>query len=495
MLFTNFHFFLAFLPVVLVVYLILLRCSFRKSALIWLGLSSVTFYIWNDVRLFGLLLGSITVNFLIGNRLFATQSRPWLVTGILFNISLIAVFKYADFTISNINAVSSLNIGLLGIALPIGISFFTFQQIAWLVDMRSKPVKPKFWPYLLFVSFFPQLIAGPIVHHAEMMPQFNKLFGTGRNVYFSRLWMHVAIGLTIFTIGFFKKVGIADNCAIIASQMFGDAATGKDIETIAAWGGTLAYTFQIYFDFSGYSDMAIGLARMFGIRLPVNFFSPYKSGSIIEFWRRWHMTLSRWLRDYVYIPLGGNQTGWARHRLNIMATMLIGGLWHGASWTFVAWGGLHGLFLIVNHFWRQMRGDIRLGLFGWFLTFFTVTNSWVLFRAPDFTTAMTIYDSMYSWAFAAPIHFSDYWILVAAFLVVAAMPNTLEIMRRYLPVLHMPMRRGVAAMRHFFQPEKIANMAWRPTAGWLLVIAAIAAMDLYIISRSDAYVEFIYFQF
>jgi D-alanyl-lipoteichoic acid acyltransferase DltB (MBOAT superfamily) len=385
-----------FLPVSLAVFILILRSSAPRLALPWLGIASVVFYIWDDVRLLPLFLGSVTANFLVGTLIFRTGNRTWIWIGILFNVGLIAIFKYADFAISTINDLSALDIGLLGIALPLGISFFTFTQIAWLVDMHAKPKQPRFWNYLLFVSFFPHLIAGPILHHAEMMPQFDRIVSAGRGIYFSRFWTNLAVGVTIFIVGLFKKVMIADSCALIATAVFKDAQAGQNIDALTAWAGVLAYTMQIYFDFSGYSDMAVGLAKMFGIRLPMNFFSPYKSTNIVEFWRRWHMTLSRFLRDYIYFPLGGNRHGASRRYVNLMTTMLIGGLWHGASWTFVLWGGVHGAFLVANHAWNRLTNNRSLGLFGWLLTFLAVANAWVLFRAADMTTALHLYKAMYS---------------------------------------------------------------------------------------------------
>lgn len=493
MLFTTASFVFLFLPVVFAVYLLLLHFTVGRAAIPWLGIASIVFYIWGDVRLIALLMSSIAVNFWIGGRIFATGGKGWLRAGVLFNVGLLGLFKYADFAISTANALTGSHLGLLGIALPLGISFYTFQQIAWLVDMRSKPQKPRFWDYLLFVTFFPQLIAGPIVHHSEMMPQFQRIVGAGKSLYFSRLWTHLAVGLTIFIVGLFKKVVIADSCAPIATQMFSQASTAQAIDVVSAWGGVIAYSMQIYFDFSGYSDMAVGLARMFGVRLPVNFFSPYKATSIIEFWRRWHMTLSRWLRDYIYIPLGGNRDGAARRQVNLMATMIVGGLWHGASWTFVAWGGVHGLFLLANHGWNGVRGNLTLGPFAWPLTFLAVIHAWVLFRAPDFAAAMNIYAAMYSGKIRIPA--ADYRMVAAAVLIAAFWPNTYEVLRRYHPVIKMQTTalRGFSMAR--FLKGRVTVKPWRPTTAWALAIAGLAVVYAFVISRSDAYVEFIYFQF
>ena len=293
-------------------------------------------------------------NFLFGYAIaqFRQSSRVWLIGGIIFNLGLIGYFKYAGFLVSGVNDIFSASFVVPHIVLPVGISFYTFEQISYLVETRqSGRAEPSLLRYALFVSFFPHLIAGPIIRPHQLLPQFS-------NPALGRFdWQNFAIGTTFLLFGLFKKVIIADGIAVYASPVFAAAANGGTPGAVNAWGAALAYTFQIYFDFSGYSDMAIGLGLMFGIVLPFNFNSPYKATGIIDFWHRWHMTLSLFLRDYVYIPLGGNRGGEWRRYVNIMLTMLIGGLWHGANWTFVAWGGLHGIFLLVNHAWRSLRGE------------------------------------------------------------------------------------------------------------------------------------------
>ena len=279
---------------------------------------------------------------------------------------------------------------LPAVVLPVGISFYTFQNITFIVDAYKGKVKePDFIRYGVFVSFFPHLIAGPIVHHADIMPQFDRLEKNSKVEDF-------AAGVCLFAIGMAKKTMIADPLGALGSPMFDGAAAGTDPNLISAWIGVLAYALQIYFDFSAYSDMACGLAMMFGIRLPINFFSPYKSRSIVEFWRRWHMTLSRLLRNYVYIPLGGNRRGQVCRYVNLLATMLIGGLWHGAGWTFVLWGGLHGVYLVVNHAWDASFGrTVKLGFLAPVLTFLAVLVAWVPFRSADFETTVSIYSAMF----------------------------------------------------------------------------------------------------
>ncbi len=348
MLFNSYTFIFLFLPVTLVgFYLIGGRGNYRV-AVSWLVGASLFFYAWWNPAYLGLLLGSILFNYALGILLSAKKRNKKLkfvlIFGIAGNLCLLAYFKYYNFFVDNINWVFSSSHTVENILLPLAISFFTFQQIAYLVDVhRGQARECDFLHYCLFVTFFPQLIAGPIVHHKEILPQFSK-----KEIY-RVSYKAIAIGLTIFSIGLFKKVMIADNMATYVSPVFSGAEQGIKLTFFEAWGGSIAYSLQIYFDFSGYSDMAIGLARMVGIILPLNFHSPYKAKNIIEFWSRWHMTLSRFLKDYLYIPLGGNRKGKLRRYTNIMITMLIGGLWHGAGWVFIMWGALHGFYIVLNH--------------------------------------------------------------------------------------------------------------------------------------------------
>lgn len=315
----------------------------------------------------------------------------------MVNLSILGYFKYANFFIDNINGVIDQKLYLEPIILPLAISFFNFQQIAYLIDIyRGNTCELNFLHYSLFVTFFPQLIAGPIVNHKEMLPQFAK-----KETYDIKP-QNIAIGLTVFFIGLFKKVVIADNMAIYATPVFEAVEKGYMLTFFEAWEGVLSYTFQIYFDFSGYSDMAIGLGYLFGIHIPLNFHSPYKATNIIDFWRRWHITLSRFLLNYLYIPSGGNRKGNFRRHVNLMITMLLGGLWHGASWTFVTWGGLHGLYLLINHSWKSILKTSGISLkykllsihFSRLLTFIAVVVAWVFFRAETFGGASIILKSM-----------------------------------------------------------------------------------------------------
>ena len=321
------------------------------------------------------------------------------------NLAALGFYKYINFAIEIFDTVWPHPLQPLSVTLPLGISFFTFTQIAYLSDVTlGRTNERNFIKYVLFVTYFPHLIAGPIMHHREMMPQFA---AAKPRLKPDRL----AIGLTIFAIGLFKKAVIADYLATIVNPVFAAAAKGA-ISTLDAWGGTLAYSLQIYFDFSGYCDMAIGMSFLFGIVLPFNFDAPYKSRSIAEFWHRWHITLSRFLRDYLYIPLGGNRRGEARRNYNLAVTMLVGGLWHGAGWTFIVWGGLHGLFLIVNHGWLKLKerqpalarasktpayAGISLAL-----TQLCVAVAWVFFRADLLATAHRVIAAMCGLAAAPP---------------------------------------------------------------------------------------------
>lgn len=321
------------------------------------------------------------------------NKKVLLTFGVVANVGLLGYFKYADFLIENINVVLDGNIPLLHLALPLAISFFTFQQIAYIVDSyRGETREYDFLNYANFVTFFPQLIAGPIVHHAEMMPQFAKAKNKVKS------YRNIAIGLFIFSMGMFKKVVIADAFSVWATHGF-DVA--EKLNLIEAWITSLSYTFQLYFDFSGYTDMAIGAALLFNIKLPINFNSPYKATSIQDFWRRWHITLSRFLKDYIYIPLGGNRKGELRTYTNLFSTFLLGGIWHGAGWTFVFWGALHGLALVIHRFWQKL--GLRMPtLLAWFITFNFINIAWVFFRAKEWNDAVKVLSGMLSYHLVLP---------------------------------------------------------------------------------------------
>lgn len=395
MLFNSYEFLFLFLPGTLLVYFGLRKALFKRLSLVALIFASFLFYAWWNPIYLPLLLFSICINYSVAYLLLGPlrKNRPLLVAGLIFNIGLLAYFKYTNFLLGSFDTAFGTGINPAPIILPLAISFFTFQKIAFIVDAYRgdlEDLDPLH--YMLFVSFFPQLIAGPIVHHREIMPQFARGSGIPVN------WSSFASGISIFTIGLFKKTVIADHLAPVANEIFAMADQGQAIVLLDAWAGSLCYTFQLYFDFSGYSDMAIGAALMFGIVLPANFNAPYRAATIIDFWKRWHMTLSRFLRDYVYFTLGGNRRGEYRRYMNLFLTMLIGGIWHGAGWTFLVWGALHGSYLVVNHGWVTLRQ--RLGLpqipkvLAASITFLAVVLGWVVFRAKTIEAASSIYAGM-----------------------------------------------------------------------------------------------------
>nr|WP_297496400.1 MBOAT family protein [Ferrovum sp.] len=350
MLFNSYQFLFLFLPITILGFFQIGRYS-RSISSLWLFSASLFFYGWWNPAYVSLLLASICFNYGVGKALSREQARnhlrrAWwiLACGITADLCLLGYYKYANFFITNVSGLLNSNWHIDPVILPLGISFFTFTQIAFLVDAYRGDVKESnFIHYGLFVTYFPHLIAGPVLHHKEMMPQF------AHPITYRPHWENFSVGLTLFTIGLFKKVILADGIAPYANLVFNAADHGTQILFTEAWGGALAYTFQLYFDFSGYTDMALGISCLFGVKLPINFDSPYKSVNIIDFWRRWHITLSRFLRDYLYFPLGGNRKGPFRRYANLMATMVLGGLWHGAGWTFIIWGTLHGFYLISKY--------------------------------------------------------------------------------------------------------------------------------------------------
>jgi D-alanyl-lipoteichoic acid acyltransferase DltB (MBOAT superfamily) len=516
MLFNSYAFVFGFLPLVLLGFFVLARAS-AKLAAGWLAAASLFFYGWWNPAYVALLAGSLLANYAFGlaivraRRSDPARARRLLGLSVAANLAVLGYFKYAGFFLENLAALTGFAPSLGEIVLPLGISFFTFTQIAFLVDAyRGEAEEYSLVHYALFVTYFPHLVAGPILHHREMMPQF------ARAEIYRLDFENLAVGVTIFVIGLFKKVILADGVAPYVAPVFDAPAAGVRLTLIEAWCGALAYTFQLYFDFSGYSDMAVGLSKMIGVRMPINFHSPYKAASIIEFWRRWHMTLSRFLRDYLYIPLGGNRRGAARRYANLMATMLLGGLWHGAGWTFVAWGGLHGLYLVVNHAWRAARRALgaessrptRLGrALGCLLTFLAVVAGWVVFRADSLSSAGAILAAMAGangivvpevwlakwgafgrWLADRGVVFGAtpalprtgvvHWIWILLLLVWAA-PNTQQLFASYRPALNVP-------------HEPAARILWRPTALAACLVAAMAIASIVNLTRHS---EFLYFQF
>jgi alginate O-acetyltransferase complex protein AlgI len=397
MLFNSLSFLLIFLPIVSAGFLIIRRFGNIQWVFVWLFVCSSVFYGAWEPKYIILLFGSIAGNYCAALLIARTKSRIILGVAIAGNLATLGYFKYANFFAKTFTDLLGLDFHPVAILLPLGISFITFIQIAFLVDVyRDRADDLGFPKYALFVSYFPHLIAGPIIHHKEVMSQFTneRLKSISSS--------EVVVGIAFILCGLFKKVVIADTMSGYAGLGFRLAAQVQPISLFDSWGAALAFTYQIYFDFSGYSDIAIGLSRLFGIKLPYNFDSPYKSLSIIDFWRRWHMTLSRFLRDYLYIPLGGNRGGVFRRYLNLMIVMLLGGLWHGASWLFVIWGGLHGLYLIINHAFGYLKDRFQLdsgALSGLcrglsLLVFPAVIVSWVFFRAESWIGAEVMLHSM-----------------------------------------------------------------------------------------------------
>jgi alginate O-acetyltransferase complex protein AlgI len=507
MLFNSYIYLLLFLPIALLGFQLLQRVPIRV-AFAWLVLVSLVFYGWwnPDPKqawspfYVALILGSCVGNYFFGRFISGHKHTPFgkkiLAVGVVANLGLLGYYKYVGFLA-----------GLMGvelhIVLPLAISFFTFLQIAYLVDAyRGETEEYHFTDYLLFVTFFPHLIAGPLVHHKEMMPQFGRK-RSGRS-------LDLSIGLTILALGLFKKVVLADNLALSASPIFDLAASGVRPPTFGeAWAGALSYTLQLYFDFSGYSDMAIGSARLFGIRFPLNFHSPYKSLSVVDFWRRWHMTLSRFLRDYLYFPLGGNRKGKARRYVNLMLTMVLGGIWHGAGFAFLLWGFLHGFYLCLNHGWAAFRKKRNMAPLprplAIALTFLAVLIAWVPFKAggfehgPDGSTAKamkatsTMFGSMIgSHGFTGlpeealrVVKESRVWKLIVAGMIVAfLLPNTQQFLRRYRPAIGLSEFGTRIGKRRWWE--------WRPVP----LHAIFTLLLLYVTLREfDKISEFIYFQF
>ncbi|TAE77327.1 MAG: MBOAT family protein [Verrucomicrobia bacterium] len=518
MLFNSYTFLIVFLPLTLLVFQLLRRGS-QRVAMGWLVLSSLIYYgVWNPDperpwTPFYLLLicGSCLANFFIGRLLAAragsSEGRKILAVGLIGNLSILFYFKYIGLFEKTMAALTGGQFFLPEVILPLGLSFFTFQKIAFLVDAyRGETKSYNFLDFLLFVTFFPQLIAGPIVHHKEIMPQIQ------RRVSPSRRSIDLSIGLSLFAMGLFKKVVIADNLAPIATRLFTLAAHGdRDLTMAEAWVAGVTYALQLYFDFSGYSDMAIGGSRLFGIRLPINFHSPYKATSIVDFWRRWHITLSRFLRDYLYFSLGGNRKGPIRRYSNLITTMLLGGLWHGAGWTYVIWGGIHGALLCINHAWFGIRKKFSIPAvpkpLAILMTFFVVVLAWVPFRAGAFElgeggstrsaldATQSIFASMFglngwaSWpdASAISVEFRHAMRAVSCILIVWLLPNSQEVLRRYRPAM------GVEALSgRNRSPGPRRFWHWRPTASWSALIIILFLAALY---EFDKLSEFIYFQF
>jgi alginate O-acetyltransferase complex protein AlgI len=500
MLFNSYSFIFIFAPVTFAGFFLLTSMG-REYAVAWLAIASLIFYAWWDPRYLGLLLPSIIINYYAGlalARLAGLRARSVVAAGaVICNLAALFYFKYSTFTMENMRDLLGIDTQIIKVALPVGISFFTFTQIAFIIDAyRGYAREYRFLHYLFFVAYFPHLIAGPIIHHGEIMPQLrNKKFGAFDSI-------DVLLGLTIFTVGLFKKVIIADTIAPFSNTLFDAAKEGTALTFSEGWMAALLYSFQLYFDFSGYSDMAIGLSLVVGIRLPPNFASPYKARSIIDFWRRWHMTLSRFLRDYLYIPLGGNRSGHARRYINLMVTMVLGGLWHGAAWNFVIWGTLHGIYLLTNYVWNSARarcGNARIfhlkseisALLASVTTFVVVVFAWVFFRADNLDTAFRITGVMLNpLAGLRPAHhLVPSNVVFTAILICATivwgMPNTEQWTQQWRPTLS---TRSLERVGLYWPRWGY----WCPSFGMTVVIAVLLATC--ILSLSDVS-DFIYFNF
>lgn len=528
MLFNSFEFIFLFLPLSVVFFFLLARgnsANHYKKAIVWLTAVSFFFYGWWNPANLTLLIFSIVFNYSVGSVLHQNLapriSRKLVLTlAIAVNLALITYYKYANFLADGVNQVIGTHFQLQPIVLPLAISFFTFVQITYLVNAyRGETKEDNFLNYCLFVTFFPHLIAGPIVHHKDLMPQF-----ANKSIYKFNP-QYLAVGLTIFFMGLFKKVIFADRIAVYATPVFHAASQGVPLTWFEAWVGVLAYSLQLYFDFSGYSDMAIGAAYLFGIKLPLNFNSPYKAVNIIDFWRRWHITLSHFLRDYLYIPLGGNRKGQVQRYINLMITMLLGGLWHGAGWSFIAWGGLHGIYLVINHQWhaflRHLGHDpnkshgLAQGL-GCLVTFLAVIVAWVFFRAENTKTATAILGSMFgangialpagletklAFLKAFGIQFTglknatDLPIVYAAcgiallLLIAWFTPNTQQWLGKYNPItIRQSEEKGILSWRDRLWHK----LQWQPNQFWAVTGAILAVASLLSLTRVS---EFLYFQF
>ena len=542
MLFNSYGFIFAFLPATLLVFYLCGRYSIGWART-WITLASLVFYaLWRPLNV-AIILPSILVNYLLAQRLQrlgadparAPAARMTLIAGIVFNVAFLGFFKYTGLLQQASNDVLGTHFVLSHIILPLGISFITFQKIAFLIDVHAKRIEPfSFTDYALFVLFFPQLIAGPIVHYREVMPQFRSL--TAR---FDAT--QLCVGLTMFCIGLFKKAFLADSIAPLVTNIFDRAAHGEPVSMIPAVLGAIGFMLQIYFDFSGYSDMAIGIARMFGVRLPINFDSPLRAASVIDFWLRWHITLSRFLTAYIYNPLllgltrrrlaRGKQPLNARNAtvgafLELIAfptliTMFISGLWHGAGYTFIVWGLMHGVFLTVNHAWRlivaRRRGRTtppKWSIPGFLLTFVCVVVAMVFFKAPTMKTAFAMVGGMIGihgiglpdalWSHLGPLQGllahtgggPEVWWGAVAFLsligwtvlglaIVLFLPNSQQLLARYTPALNV---QPVPAA----EPVKWKGLAWSPTLRWGLALAVLAGAAILQFGGPS---EFLYWQF
>ena len=476
MLFNSIQFIFIFLPIVLIIYFALNKFKLVHLATGWLVLASLYFYSAWNINYLALILCSIIFNYSIGQTLLSDKlkinRKALAVFGIVGNVLLLIYFKYFNFLISNINAVLHQHFNFMELMLPLAISFFTFQQIAYLVDTyKGKTKEIDFLTYSLYICFFPHLISGPIVRYEEEVPQIQNLRKRFVN------WKNLSKGLFLFAIGLFKKVVIADMLAKCALAGFGNP---DNLSMMEAWITIFGYTFQIFFDFSGYTDMARGIGLMFNFDIAENFNNPYISKDIQEFWRRWHITLSRWLKDYLYIPLGGNRNGKFNTYRNLLLTFLIGGIWHGANWTFIVWGILHGVGSVINRFWKNINGNMP-NCCAWLLTFIYVNIAWVYFGARHVQDANKI-------------------------LLTAFNPLTFDIPRIYFPFVRFRATGGscdiiililIPLLIYFIFNDSFRKWVdnFKPHTKYALFIAVLIIISVYNILKPDYSSSFIYFNF
>ena len=483
MVFHSHSFIFIFIPIVVSGFYFLARKN-NQWAIAWLILASLCFYGSWDYRYLPILLSSVFINYLACRWLLANNQakHPWRLTvSISFNLLLLCFFKYLNFFIVSINDVSGNNLPLLNILLPVGISFFTFTQIAVLVDAYHGKIQAiTFTHYCLFASYFPYIVSGPILRHQELLPQFAETKGYRLSA------ENFAIGISIFIFGLGKKLLIADTLGATTWPLL----AADNPKFFQAWLGMLAYTLQLYFDFSGYSDMAIGVSRLFGFKIPINFNSPYKAASVSDFWQRWHISLSQFLKNYLYISLGGNRKGQLLRYRNLMLTMLLGGLWHGANWTFVIWGGLHGLYLCIQHGWkflqknRNKKPSAASGVASRVLTFVAVMVAWVFFRASDMASAFAVLAGMVGRngiSMITALDLQAYGILIVSAVIAFWMPNTNEL---FLSADN----RETKNVSSF----SIFHVNWSPDLRWGLAVGFIFALCVLSIYKAK---DFIYAQF
>lgn len=511
MLFNSFEFIILFFPTVFFGFFLLSKLR-QIYAAGWLTLASLFFYGYWDIKYIPLLLISIIFNYSFGilltSKSFELKKKQILTLSVAINLLILCYYKYANFFVDTLSSLTSLEWSFHHIILPLGISFFTFTQIAFLVDCYQKKAKERnFIHYSLFVTYFPHLIAGPVLHHQQMIPQFK------HNQTYHLDYMNISIGIVMFILGLFKKVILADHTIPYVAPLFAAANADQSLSVLDSALGIIAYTLQLYFDFSGYSDMAIGISLFFNVNLPLNFNSPYKAINIIDFWRRWHMTLSQFLRDYLYIPLGGNRKGPFRRYLNLWITMFLGGLWHGAGWTFILWGSLHGVFLIINHFWLHVKssllpafifkGKAKIRNFiARTVTFICVVIAWTFFRADSVPAALSILKGLFGFnGFALPIELMSKHPKICHYIEQTfSIPFTHFYGR--IDLKSIPWLLGLLTIALFFPntqelAEKFRVFMMRERSILKVRVAAVAfsALTLYILKNFNAITEFLYFQF